>query len=73
MADVFLANLRAAIRARRLALKLTTIETACRAGIHQSAWARIETGDRDPNTETLRKVASALGWSVSRLVREAEK
>jgi transcriptional regulator with XRE-family HTH domain len=35
----------------------------------QSQWWKIETGQVDPSVETLARVASAVGFSVSELLR----
>ena len=64
--------LRAAIRTRRLGLNLTLAEASERAGIALSQWHRLETADREISITLAATAARALGWSLSRLVREAE-
>lgn len=65
--------LRAAIRTRRLALELSTVDAAAKAGISQPAWARLESAERELAVSTVARAARALDWSLSRLVREAER
>lgn len=74
MTSDLLPALRAVIRDRRQALGLTTVEAAARAGIAQPTWSRLESASAtDPSTGTLSRIAAALGWSASRLLKEAEK
>jgi transcriptional regulator with XRE-family HTH domain len=41
------------------------------AGMDQSQWWRIESGQVDPSVKTLARVAAAVGVSVSDLLRGA--
>jgi transcriptional regulator with XRE-family HTH domain len=44
----------------RKAKKLTREQAAWAAGMHHTAWGRIETGDRKPTLGTVFKLAAAL-------------
>lgn len=55
------------IRAWREHLGLTQDEVASRAGMTQSALARLERGDSRPRRTTLAKLAAAMGLTVAQL------
>lgn len=63
--EILTANLKAA----RLARGLSQEAAADAAGMDQSQWWKIETGQVDPSVKTLARVASAVGLSVSDLLR----
>lgn len=44
----------------REAKELTREQAAWAAGMHHTAWGRIESGERKPNIETIFKIARAL-------------
>jgi transcriptional regulator with XRE-family HTH domain len=56
------------IRARRLAGKMTQQQLATGAGLTQNAIFRLENGNTNPQINTLREVARALGTNVRQLV-----
>ncbi|MET9098282.1 helix-turn-helix domain-containing protein [Streptomyces antibioticus] len=58
-----------AIRASREHANLTQDEVALRAGMDRSGLVRIELGQRSPTTDTLIRIAAAIGITVSELVR----
>lgn len=43
------------------------------AGLHQTYIGLLERGERSPNLDTARAIASALGMSLAKMVAEAEK
>ena len=55
------------IRAWREYLGLTQMQVAERAGMAQSALARIERGDGAPRATTLARIADAMGLSATQL------
>jgi len=55
------------IRAWREHLSLTQDDVASRAGMKQSALARLERGDSAPRRATLAKLAAAMGLTVAQL------
>ena len=59
-----MAQLVEAIIARRKELGLTQEEAALRAGIRQSAIARLEGGSAIPRLDTLVKIAISLGLDI---------
>lgn len=63
--EILTANLKAA----RLARGLSQEAAADAAGMDQSQWWKIETGQVDPSVKTLTRVASAVGLTVSDLLR----
>jgi transcriptional regulator with XRE-family HTH domain len=63
--EILTANLKAA----RLARGLSQEAAADAAGMDQSQWWKIETGQVDPSVKTLARVASAVGLTVSDLLR----
>jgi DNA-binding XRE family transcriptional regulator len=68
--EVVKANVRgeSLIKAWREYLKLTQAELALKAGMKQSALARLENGNARPRTATLSKLAEALGITVEQLI-----
>jgi ribosome-binding protein aMBF1 (putative translation factor) len=56
------------IKAWREYLKLTQAELAYKAGMKQSALARLESGGITPRKATLVKLAEAMGISVEQLI-----
>ncbi|MFF5186482.1 helix-turn-helix domain-containing protein [Streptomyces sp. NPDC000345] len=58
----------AAIRASRLRAKLTQEQVALRAGLDRAGFVRIELGQQSPTTDTLIRIAAAIGVTVSDLV-----
>lgn len=55
------------IKAWRLFLKFTQKQVALKAGMQQSAYARIENNAKPPKTSTLEKIAQGLGVSLGQL------
>jgi DNA-binding XRE family transcriptional regulator len=58
----------AKLRDVRKSAGLTQEQLASSSGIPQETLSRIETGRRHPRIETLRKLASGLGWDTSELL-----
>ena len=58
------------LKSARLAAGLTQRELAERAGVSQSLVAQIERGEREPGRNALRRLAGALGTTVSWLLGE---
>ena len=57
------------VRERREASGLTQQQAARKAGVQQSAWARLEKGHiANPRIDSLKAVAKALGCEVSDLI-----
>ena len=56
------------IKAWREYFKLTQAELAAKAGMKQSALARLENGNTRPRKTTLSKLAEAMGISVEQLI-----
>ena len=56
------------LREVRKTTGLTQAQLASSSGIPQETLSRIETGRRHPRIETLRKLASGLGWEMSELL-----
>lgn len=56
------------IKAWREYLNLTQAELASKAGMKQSALARLETNTTNPRKSTLLKLAEALGVTVDQLI-----
>ena len=53
--------------------KITQKELAEKIGVTDSAITKYEKGDREPNIETLNKIATALGVTINDLVKNEEK
>ena len=68
--EVVKANLRgeSLIKAWREYLNLTQAELAARAGMKQSALARLERNTANPRKSTLQKLAEAMGIIVEQLI-----
>ena len=68
--EVVKANVRgeSLIKAWREYFRLTQAELALKAGMKQSALARLESGHAGPRTATLLKLAEALGITVEQLI-----
>ena len=62
-----------AIRKHREQLDLTQEELAERAEVHRTYLADIERGSRNPSVESVRRIAYALGVSISELFKTAEQ
>lgn len=58
------------VRAIRTRQGTSIAELAARAGIDESAWAELESGNSEPAPEALWGVAAALGVSFSQLVEQ---
>lgn len=56
------------IRARREAAGLTQAEVAERAGLHVITMSRLENDQANPTLQTLQRLATALGCTVSDLL-----
>jgi transcriptional regulator with XRE-family HTH domain len=57
------------LRHARLARKMTQEEVAERSGVHATEVSRIESGKRDPQVSTVKRLAEAVGVSASDLLR----
>lgn len=68
MHDFTWAELGGRIRDRRIEKGLSQQALADKAGVTQAGLARIETGQTNPQLETLRQIAAALDTSVRRLL-----
>ena len=68
--EVVKANVRgdSLIKAWREYLRLTQAELASKAGMKQSALARLENNTTNPRKSTLMKLAEAMGISVDQLI-----
>jgi ribosome-binding protein aMBF1 (putative translation factor) len=68
--DVVKANVRgdSLVRAWREHFGLTQDELAAKAGIQQSALARLEKSDAHPRKSTLKKLADAMGITLEQLI-----
>jgi ribosome-binding protein aMBF1 (putative translation factor) len=68
--EVVKANVRgeSLIKAWREYFRLTQAELASKAGMKQSALARLESGNASPRKATLSKLAEALGITVEQLI-----
>jgi len=63
------------LKAVRNSKKITQVELAELAGVHQQAISRYESGIKTPQIDTAAKIAEALGVTINELViiREAKK
>lgn len=64
--------LRSVLREAREAAALSLGEVAARSGLNRQAITFIETGERRPSTETLSRLAMALGLRPSEVWAKAE-
>jgi transcriptional regulator with XRE-family HTH domain len=62
-----------AVRKRRESLPTTQEALAEKADLHRTYIADIERGVRNPSLESIRRIAYALGVSMSDLLRSAEQ
>jgi transcriptional regulator with XRE-family HTH domain len=62
-----------AVKTRRKQLDLTQEALSLRAELHQRWISNVETGKRNPSYGSLRRLASALDLSVSKLIARAER
>ena len=62
-----------AVRERRKELGLTQEQMANESGLHQRWISNIESAERSPNLENLRRLADALGLRASELLERAER
>lgn len=60
------------LKALRKAANLTCIQLGEKVGCTAMTISRYETGKREPNLETLRRLAAALGVTVDELIRKDE-
>jgi transcriptional regulator with XRE-family HTH domain len=62
-----------AVRDFRKARQISQEELAFEVGIHRTYVGGIERGERNPSYTNIRRLAAALGVSVSELMRRAEE
>ena len=60
------------VRKYREARKLSRAALAKRAGLHQTYIGLLEKGERNPNLDTAKAIAEALGTSLGKMVTESE-
>lgn len=53
--------------------KLSRAALAEMSGLHQTYVGLLERGERSPNLDTAKAIASALGFSLGKLITEAER
>lgn len=58
------------IRQAREAADVTQVQAAKAVGITQGFWSNLENGERQPSVKTLKKIAAALGCSVTDLISD---
>lgn len=68
MSKEFFSNLKAA----RIAVGISQIEMANKLGVAKSTYSMYESGNREPNIQTIRKIADILGVSVEYLMTGEE-
>ena len=68
-----LARLGNAVRHRRLELNMTQEQLAEKAGVHTNYLGGIERGERNVAYLNLRKLAEALGWTLSELAAAVDE
>jgi transcriptional regulator with XRE-family HTH domain len=61
----------ASIRRLRVARDLTQEELSDQVGIHYTFLGHIERGNKLPSLPTLKRIASALGATLSRILKDA--
>lgn len=62
-----------ALRDDRIARDLTMKQVANEAGISESFYCLIESGDRRPSVETAKKIAAVLGFDWTRFYEGGEE
>jgi transcriptional regulator with XRE-family HTH domain len=68
-----LAGIGAEIRRRRVAMGISQVVLAAKAGVHTNVIGRTERGTYNPTVLTLHAIAAALNTSMVDLLREAFK
>lgn len=68
MSEEFYSNLKAA----RISAGISQVEMANRLGVAKSTYSMYESGKREPNIQTIRKIADILGVSVDYLTTGVE-
>ena len=58
------------LKSIRIRKELTQSELASKCGVTQQAVSQYESGYREPDLETLKKLASALGCTVDELLQD---
>ena len=61
------------VKRRREDLKLSRAALAELSGLHQTYIGLLERGDRSPNLDTAKAIANALGISLGKMIRDAER
>jgi len=61
------------IKKHREKRKLSRAALAEMSGLHQTYVGLLERGERSPNLDTAKAIASALGFSLGKLIAEAER
>lgn len=61
------------IKQHREKRKLSRAALAELSGLHQTYIGLLERGERSPNLDTARAIAHALGFSLGKLITEAER
>ena len=61
------------IKKHRERRKLSRAALAEMSGLHQTYVGLLERGERSPNLDTAKAIASALGFSLGKLIAEAEQ
>ena len=62
-----------AVKQHREKRKLSRAALAEMSGLHQTYFGLLERGERSPNLDTAKAIASALGISLAKLITEAER
>jgi transcriptional regulator with XRE-family HTH domain len=61
------------VKKHREKRKLSRAALAEKSGLHQTYIGLLERGDRSPNLDTAKAIAKALGFSLGKLITEAEQ
>lgn len=61
------------VKQHREKQKLSRAALAEMSGLHQTYVGLLERGERSPNLDTAKAIASALGFSLGKLIVEAER
>lgn len=72
IADPVEARIAARLAALRLAHALSLDDLAARTGLSRATLSRIERGETSPTAAMLGRLCAAYGWTLSRLMAEAE-